>query len=172
MTPKMSIIGLPPTKTVKAISAQGRYSPSKRNPTIKTQKVTLRYEYHALEYTPRTPNCDRCGRVATAPDVDDHEDERRAQEGDAHEERDHPEHCRAEEEHEGVVSRGATAARERILLQPRRVVGQDHELHEEGEAEAPEEHEARGEAPELEALPHEVEVQVQRLRVQQPQRAQ
>ncbi|GMF24777.1 unnamed protein product [Phytophthora lilii] len=48
---------------------------------------------------------------------------------------------------------------------------QDHELHEEGEAEASEEHEARGEAPELEALPHQAEVQVQRLRVQEAQRA-
>ncbi|KAJ8508701.1 hypothetical protein ON010_g18843 [Phytophthora cinnamomi] len=153
------MIGLPPTSTVKAINAHGRQPPApKRAATLAP----------APGSSPNDPPCT------------------------------YPQHHGAEEEHEGVVGRGAASAWERVLLQSGRVVGsafrtqlgqllqkvipnspppmgaavQDHELHEEGEAEAPEEHEARGEAPELEALPHEVEVQVQRLRVQEAQRAQ
>ncbi|GMF52260.1 unnamed protein product [Phytophthora fragariaefolia] len=110
MTPKMSIIGLPPTSTVKAISAHGRNAWSKQHRAL----LVLHPHPHA-----------------------------------------------------------AVSNTSRILpTDVRATDAQDHELHEEGEAEAPEVHEARGEAPELEALPHEVEVQVQRLRVQEAQRAQ
>lgn len=48
---------------------------------------------------------------------------------------------------------------------------QDHELHEEREAEAAEEDKVGGQPPHLEVVPHEIKVQIERSRVEEAQTA-